>query len=102
MKAELYYFDGCPSYQQARENLKQALQSEGLPERMDVIPVVDEADAHAKRFIGSPTIRLGGIDIEGPESETRGYGFGCRVYTTDGKMQGWPSVAQIRRALQHR
>ncbi len=100
MKAELYYFDECPSYKEALENLKQALRSEGLPERVDLIPVADDLDAHAKRFIGSPTIRLDGIDVEGPEADAHGYGFGCRVYTADGTMTGWPSVEQIRQALQ--
>lgn len=101
MKVELYYLDGCRSYRQARENLRQALQAEGRPERIDMIRVADETDARAKRFIGSPTIRLDGADIEGTKAGTRGYGFGCRVYTAGGRMAGWPSVEQIRHALRH-
>lgn len=102
MKAELYYFDGCPSYQRALENLKQALCRTGLPEHVDVIPVADERDAQAKRFIGSPTIRLDGMDVEGPGADEQGYGFGCRVYRAAGTLSGWPSVEQIERGLQQR
>jgi hypothetical protein len=76
------------------------MRSEKLPERIAMISVADEADARAKRFIGSPTIRLDGIDLEGPEADARGYGFGCRVYTTAGRLTGCPSVEQIRQALQ--
>ena len=65
-----------------------------------MIPVMSETDALSKRFIGSPTIRIDGVDVEGPEAETRGYGFGCRVYADDGRTTGWPSVAQIRQALE--
>ena len=100
MKAELYYFDDCPSYSRALDNLKEALHLERLPAQIATIPVASETDAQSKRFIGSPTIRIEGVDVEGPEAEERGYGFGCRVYVGDGKTTGWPSVEQIRQALQ--
>ncbi len=102
MKAELFYFDDCPSYRQALENLARALQLEQLPDEVEMIPVADAdaADAEAKRFIGSPTIRIDGIDVEGSVAETRGYAYGCRVYTDGSRMLGWPSVDQIRQALQ--
>ena len=99
MKAELFYFDDCPSYTQALENLKRALQLEQLPDEVEMIEVADPADAQTKRFIGSPTIRIDGIDVEGPDAETRGYAYGCRVYTGEGRMAGWPSVDRIRQAL---
>ena len=35
--------------------------------------VTDAADARTKRFLGSPTIRIDGVDVEGQEAETRGY-----------------------------
>ena len=99
IKLKLYYFDDCPSYERARENLKDALHSEGLAQEVEMVPVASEADAQAKSFIGSPTIRIDGIDIEGPEAEEKGYGYGCRVYSGNGCMSGWPSVEQIRQAL---
>ncbi len=100
MKAELYYFDGCPSYRQALDNLKEALRLEQMPNEVATIPVADAVDAKAKRFIGSPTIRIDGVDVEGSDAETRGYAYGCRVYADGAHMVGWPSVDQIRQALQ--
>ncbi len=100
MKIQLYYFDDCPSYQKALDNLKEALRSQELPQEVEMIPVTSEDDAQAKRFIGSPTIRLNGIDIEGPEAEEKGYGYGCRIYAENGRGGGWPSVERIRQALQ--
>ena len=99
-KAELYYVDDCPSYKQALENVRRALQLEQFPDEVELIPVADAADAQAKRFIGSPTIRIDGVDIERPIAETRGYAYGCRIYTDGGHTAGWPSVDQIRQALQ--
>ena len=100
MKVELYYLDGCPSWQRALENLEHALQLEQISAQVEAILVADSADVQLKRFIGSPTIRLDGVDIEGPGAETRGYGYGCRVYADGSYTAGWPSVNQVRRALQ--
>ena len=96
----MYYFDDCPSWQQARENLQEALQLEKISAEVETIRVADAGDVHLKRFIGSPTIRIEGIDIEGPAAELRGYAYGCRVYTDGDCTTGWPSVTQVRRALQ--
>ena len=98
-KLELLYFDGCPSWKHARENLKKALQLEQVPDEVEMIQVADPTDAQTKRFIGSPTIRIDGMDVEGPDAEARGYAYGCRVYTDEGRMVGWPSVDRIRHAL---
>ncbi len=99
MKIELYYFDDCPSYERARENLKEALRWEGLAQKVEMVLVASEADAQVQRFIGSPTIRINGIDVEGPEAEEKGYGYGCRIYAQNGRSAGWPSVERIRQAL---
>ena len=57
MKIELFYFDDCPSYEHALRNLTDALAAERLEEHVEMVPVLSEADAEAKRFLGSPTIR---------------------------------------------
>ena len=102
MKVELYYFDSCPSYLKAIENVREALRLEGLPEDVTLIPVESDADAQAKRFIGSPTVRIDGVDVEGPEAEQKGYGFGCRIYHNNGASAGWPSVEKVRLGLRRR
>ena len=99
-RVELYYFNGCPSWQPALENLKRALSAEGLPDAVDLVTVESEADAQAMRFLGSPSIRIDGADVEGPAAEARGCSFGCRVYRDGDRSVGWPSVDQIRHAIQ--
>lgn len=99
MKIELFYFDDCPSYEHALRNLTDALAAERLEEHVEMVPVLSEADAVAKRFLGSPTIRVNGVDTEGKDADQRAYAYGCRVYVDGGKSVGWPSVEQLRRAL---
>ena len=99
MTVQLFYFDHCQSYRHALDNLREALRQESPAAEVEMVPVTSDADAKVKRFIGSPTIRVDGVDLDGPEAESLGYGFGCRVYREDGQTAGWPSVARIIRAL---
>lgn len=99
MKIELLYFDGCPSYQQALQNLKEVLAEEGIDEAVELVKVSTSEEAEAHRFLGSPTIQIDGVDLEGPEAVGSGIGFGCRVYAHNGHLSGWPSKEQIRAAL---
>ena len=65
-----------------------------------MIQVTDLGDASAKRFLGSPTIRINGTDVEGPDADAHGYAtYGCRLYVGEVQTVGWPSVDQIRQAL---
>jgi hypothetical protein len=99
MKVELLYFDGCPTYSQALDNLLRALALERQVADVEMIRVRDAADADAKRFIGSPTIRLDGVDIEGPATDLQRAFYGCRVYVEGQRNVGWPSVDRIREAI---
>jgi len=101
MKVELFYFDSCPSYLKALEHAREALRLEGLAEDVVLVNVLSEQDAQDKRLIGSPTIRIDGVDVEGPDADERGYAYGCRVYSDNGHMTGWPAVETIRTALRN-
>ena len=55
-----------------------------------MIDVPDAEAAAALRFIGSPTVRVDGHDIE-PGADTRdGFVLACRVYKTDSGYSGQP------------
>ena len=81
-----------------QKTLKQTQRAPEAPD-VEMVAVTSDADAQAKRLIGSPTIRIDGVDIEGPDADTQGYALGCRVYSDEGRMAGWPSVTRIRQAL---
>ena len=100
MRFELLYFDGCPSWHQAVENLRLALLAEGLDMEISLIRVKGEHHAEALRFQGSPTIRISGEDLF-PEQPGE-YGFSCRVYQTEEGLQGWLTVNMICERLRAR
>ena len=97
VKYELLYFDGCPSWQEALENLRQALQAEGLSMDVSLFRVEGNDHAISVKFRGSPTIRIGGDDLFPEESAE--YGLSCRVYQTEIGLRGWPTAPMIRRRL---
>ena len=97
---ELFYLGGCPSWERALHNLEEALRVEKLNVPVSKVLVQSDEEAQRMRFLGSPTIRIDGVDLEGADADTRPYMLGCRIYPEGDQAIGWPSVAMIRRALQ--
>jgi hypothetical protein len=69
------------------------------PSTIVVREVTTEEQASRERFVGSPTIRIDGADIQPPEDEPTG--LTCRVYhRRDGRISPTPDPADVRAALQ--
>ncbi len=100
MKVELLYFDGCPNHEPALRNLKEVMQEIGIPDEIEIIQVVDNDDATAKRFLGSPSIRINGQDLEQRDETSHNYIMCCRQYRTGSTAQGYPSKDLIKQAFQ--
>ena len=52
--------------------------------------VPDQEAAQRLRFLGSPTIRVGGRDVDPYTEERSDYGLSCRVFRTEAGMSGQP------------
>ena len=97
LNLELLYLEGCTAWHQALENLRQALQSQGMALKVSLTRVVGARHARALRFQGCPAIRLGGKDLF-PEM-TAGNGLTCQLYSTGEGLKGWPTVRMILHRL---
>jgi hypothetical protein len=73
----------------------------GLDPGSVLVSEVDtDAMAQRERFVGSPTIRIDGADIQDPGEEPAG--LTCRIYRTrDGRISPVPDPADVRAALHH-
>jgi hypothetical protein len=76
---------------------------EVLKEEHIEIPLVEVCvhtpeDAVRHRFIGSPSVRVNGEDIE-QQHVDRVYSLACRVYRHDGGFSGVPPKALIQAAV---
>ncbi|HEY8770511.1 MAG TPA: hypothetical protein VIM03_08210 [Thermoleophilaceae bacterium] len=100
MRVELLWWEGCPSYPQALDELKHVLRSEGLdPDGVDVIEIESEEQAEREGFPGSPTIRLDGEDLL-PPGEGAPAGLTCRLYRLrDGRPSPTPDPGDVRDAI---
>lgn len=98
-KVEFLWWSGCPSWDRALQELREAMTEVGLdPESLDVREVESEADAGRERFVGSPTIRIDGRDVQPTDDEPAG--LNCRVYRLrDGRYSPTPDPADVREAL---
>ena len=98
MRVSFLYYEECSSHDLALERLREVVAEEGIPNEVEVIKVETEDQARELRFVGSPTIRVDGQDID-PPSDTR-YVLTCRAYRLeDGRISPLPSKDMIRRAL---
>jgi hypothetical protein len=99
MKVELLYFDDCPSYARFLPRLEALIERAGVDADVELRRVESPDAAHAERFLGSPTVRVEGRDIEPGADERTDFGLKCRLYRTPDGLQGTPPEDRVLAAL---
>lgn len=99
MKVELLYFDGCPNRDALLPRLRELVAREGSPAEIDLHRITDDDAAQSERFLGSPTVRVNGRDIEPGAERRTDYGMKCRLYHTPTGLSGQPQDEWLRAAL---
>ena len=96
---EFLWWKGCPSSEEALAELREEMAALGLdPQTVQVREVSNDADAKREEFVGSPTIRVDGRDVQPPGEEP--VGLTCRVYRLrDGRVSALPDRADVRAGL---
>jgi hypothetical protein len=99
-KVELLWWEGCPSWGRALAELRQAMEQAGLdPDTIELREVATDRDAERAEFVGSPTIRVAGADVQPPGAQEPA-GLTCRIYRLrDGRISPTPDPADVRDAL---
>jgi glutaredoxin len=96
---EVLTFAGCPHAQQALELVERIVAELELEASIRHVDVSDLEQAEAHRFLGSPTIRVNGRDIEPGIGERTDYTLACRIYRTETGANGEPDEHWLRHAL---
>ncbi len=99
MKIDVLYFRGCPSIQPLKRMISDLLWEEAVDATVDFKEVRTAREAKERRFPGSPTIRVDGVDFEQRTWTEADYGLQCRVYNNDGILMSWPSKEALRAAI---
>lgn len=90
MTVEMLHTEGCPNAADYLPRLRQLVARTGVsePVRVRVVPGHDEAQR--ERFLGSPTVRVNGRDVDPAADERRDYGLSCRLYAGPDGLRGTP------------
>jgi len=96
---EILYFEDCPNREQARQLVEQAAADLGLQPELALVEVRDGEAAARLRFLGSPTVRVEGRDVEPGADERQEFVLSCRVYRSERGFAGQPDAAWVRKAL---
>jgi hypothetical protein len=99
IKVEILGFAGCPHFLPAVERARSALNKAGVEGVICQINVECGQAVGDLRFLGSPTIRINGLDVEFAARTASEFGFGCRTYLVNGKRQGLPPQEWIETAI---
>lgn len=96
---ELLYVPGCPHVERVRETTERVLGQMGIDSSVRLVDIGHEEQARRIGFLGSPTLRIDGVDVEPGAGRGRQPGLGCRLYVSDGVVSGTPPEQWIRDAL---
>jgi hypothetical protein len=99
MTVEILYFDGCPNHEALLPHLRELLRRAGVDDPVVLRQVPDPGAAERERFLGSPTVRIDGRDVEPGAGERRDFGLKCRLYRTPNGLRGTPPDDWILDAL---
>jgi hypothetical protein len=91
---------GCPNRDAAIALVRRVCAQLDSPIEVRVVDVPDQQAAEAARFLGSPTIRVDGRDVEPGADRCVEYICSCRLYQGQHSLRPLPEEAWVRQALQ--
>ena len=100
MNVELLHFNGCPGYEKLLPRLRALLDDAGAGDALTLRRIEGEDAAAAERFLGSPTVRVNGRDVDPGAADRDDFGLKCRLYRTDAGLEHMPPDSWIRAALE--
>ncbi|MEM5778227.1 MAG: DUF2703 domain-containing protein [Candidatus Aenigmatarchaeota archaeon] len=117
MKIQILYILDCPWCLKTKKIVKQSLKELGIKAKIEEILIDTKNKAKKYKFLGSPTVRINGRDIQPTIkkdkckpceeiSKIKGTKFikqecscGCRVYIYKNKLYPYPPKGLIKEAI---
>jgi alkylmercury lyase len=101
VRVEVLFFDGCPNHEALLPHLRELLAVGGARDtHINLVRVEDSETAEVKRFLGSPTVRIDGEDVEPGADERTDFGLKCRLFRTPDGLRGMPADEWVLGALE--
>jgi hypothetical protein len=96
---EILCFASCPHTQAAVDRVRAEGDAVQVAVDLRIVHVETEEQAVRLRFLGSPSVRIDGCDVDPDAAGREDYGLQCRVYAASTGLDGLPAAAWIRDAL---
>jgi hypothetical protein len=96
---EILFFEGCPHAQDAIDRAREAIRATRQDATVRLVKIRTKQEAVKARFLGSPTIRVDGVDVDSSVQGRSDYGLQCRIYSVDEARVGAPPLTWIEAAL---
>lgn len=100
VSVEILYVDGCPGYAELRPRLERLLAERDLLGTLVLTHVMTSEQAEVRGFLGSPTVRVAGRDVESEAAGRPDFGLKCRLYGRGARRAHAPTDEMISGALQ--
>ncbi len=97
MTVEILYFEGCPSHEALLPRLRELASETDTEIQLRRVESLEAAER--ERFLGSPTVRVGGADVEPGAADRTDFGLKCRIYRSNGSVSPTPPDEWVRSAL---
>ena len=96
---EVLYVEHCPNFPAALALVERVAADLAVEADVQTTMISDQAAAERTRFVGSPTVRVDGRDVD-PEGELAAeYTLDCRLYWHEHRLAGYPQERLVRDAL---
>lgn len=90
ISVEMLHTEGCPNAIEYLPRLRELVDRADIARPVQVRVITTPEQALRERFLGSPTIRVNGRDVDPIAGQRRDYGLSCRLYTGPDGLRGTP------------
>jgi hypothetical protein len=84
IEIEVLFFNGCPNHEPAVRLAQEVIADLGVTAEVREIVVESPEDVQTRRFLGSPSVRVNGRDIEPGAEDRIDFSHTCRMYGASG------------------
>lgn len=89
----------CPNLTPSLAVVEHSALELSMPITLTMLTINDADQADRHKFLGSPTVRIGGIDVEPSAAGRTDYGVSCRVYSASTGVTGIPPAQWVHQSL---
>lgn len=86
----MLHTEACPNAAAYLPRLRQLVADAGVSEPVRVRVISDPDEAQCERFLGSPSVRINGRDVDPTADQRQDYGLSCRLYAALDGLRGAP------------